>query len=221
MKPAANEIVTPPPVSHSMSPVWRYLWYPILRVVILIVTIVVGPPWVHGWKRVPRKGGLLILPNHLADFDPILIQTMCRRRIRFMGKSELFKMRVLGPLLRWAGAFPVKRGEPDRDALKKAVRLLKAGEAVCVFPEGQLSEDGKLQDLKPGVGLIAKMADVPVICCGIRNTSRVIPYGQLMPRPGFRVLPVNWGEAKQFPKEATIEEIIAWTEGELRELTGQ
>lgn len=212
MKRAADDV--------AISPWWRYFWYPVMRVLLFAVTVLVGPPWVHGWRRVPRKGGLLILSNHLADFDPILIQTMCRRRIRFMGKSELFEIRVLRTLIRWGGAFPVKRGEPDREALKKAVRLLKGGEAVCVFPEGQLSEDGELQELKPGVGLIAKMAGVPVICCGIKNTSRVIPYGKLWPRPGFRVLPVRWGQARQFGKDASVEEILEWVEGQLRELTG-
>ena len=184
-----------------MSAWWRYLWYPLARLALTVITLVVGPPWVRGWSRVPKTGGLLILSNHLADFDPVLIQVGCRRRIRFMGKSERFEMKILGQLIKWGGAFPVKRGEPDRDALKKAVRLLKGGETVCVFPEGQLSEDGKLQELKPGVGLIAKMAGVHVICCGIRNTQRVVPYGSLIPRPAFRVLTVKWGEARQISKE--------------------
>jgi 1-acyl-sn-glycerol-3-phosphate acyltransferase len=200
---------------------WRFFWYPICRVLIGLITLILGPFSIRGWGRVPKKGGLLILANHLADYDPILIQVGCRRRIRFMGKSELFSMRVLGQLMKWGGAFPVKRGEPDRDALKKAVRLLKGGETVCVFPEGQLSETGELQPLKPGVGLIAKMAGVPVICCGIRNTQHVVPYGSLVPRPGFHVLHVNWGEAKQFSKEDDVDAILQWTESQLRELIGQ
>ena len=213
MKEAPNDV--------AVSPWWRYLWYPLARVFIALLTVILGPPWVHGWGRVPAKGGLLILANHLADFDPILVQVGCRRRIRFMGKSELFDMRVLGTLMRWGGAFPVKRGEPDREALKKAVRLLKAGETVCIFPEGQLSEDGKLQPLKPGVGLIAKMAGVPVICCGIANTNRVVPYGSLIPRPALRVLTVSWSEPREVSKDDTVESIIEWTDGQLRSLTGQ
>jgi 1-acyl-sn-glycerol-3-phosphate acyltransferase len=213
MKNSADDVV--------VSAWWRYFWYYVVFAFIALVTMVVGPPWIRGRKRIPKTGGLLILSNHLADFDPILIQVGCRRRIRFMGKSELFQMPILKTLIRWGGAFPVKRGEPDRDALKKAVRLLKGGETVCVFPEGQLSQTGQLQDLKPGVGLIAKMAGVQVICCGIKNTQHVVPYGSLVPRPGFHILHVAWGEARQFTKENSLEDIIAWTDRQLRELTGQ
>jgi 1-acyl-sn-glycerol-3-phosphate acyltransferase len=213
MKKAADDVV--------VSAWWRYFWYWIVFAFITVLTVVLGPPSVRGWRRVPKRGGLLILSNHLADFDPILIQVACRRRIRFMGKSELFEMRVLKTLMRWGGAFPVKRGEPDREALKKSIRLLKGGETVCIFPEGQLSEDGKLQELKPGVGLIAKMAGVPVICCGIKNTNYVIPYGQLTPRPGFHRLHVRWSEPHQFGKDESIETIVGWAEAQIRTLTDQ
>jgi 1-acyl-sn-glycerol-3-phosphate acyltransferase len=182
---------------------------------------ILGPVRVIGRYRVPKRGGLLILSNHLADVDPVVIWYASRRPIHFLAKSELFEMRFLGNFIRRCKAFPVKRGEPDRQAIKHAVKLLKAGECVAVFPEGQLSEDGLLQPILPGAGLIAKMAGVPILCCGLRGTNRIMPYGLTFPRPALGGVRVDWGEVKQFPKDVEIEEIVAWTESQLRNLTDQ
>ena len=180
-----------------------------------------GPYRVKGKYRIPRKGGVLILANHVSDTDPVLVQLACSRPIYFMSKSELFDMRVVGPILRMFRAFPVKRGEPDRAALKLAIALLKAGQAVCVFPEGQLSESGELQELKAGVGLIARQAQVPVICVGIRGTNKILPYGSLVPRPALSWVEAIWGEVHSFDSDTEIETIMAWSQGQLRELTRQ
>ncbi|MBX7131892.1 MAG: 1-acyl-sn-glycerol-3-phosphate acyltransferase [Fimbriimonadaceae bacterium] len=180
-----------------------------------------GPVKVVGRYRVPKTGGLLILSNHLADVDPVVIWYASRRPIHFMAKSELFEMKILGSFIRRFKAFPVRRGEPDRQAIKHAIKLLKAGECVGIFPEGQLSEDGRLQPILPGIGLIAKMAGVPILCVGLRGTQRIMPYGTTTPRPAFGGVSVEWGEVKQFPKDAEIEEIVAWVDSQLRNLTDQ
>jgi 1-acyl-sn-glycerol-3-phosphate acyltransferase len=138
-----------------------------------------------------------------------------------MAKSELFGMGFLGKAIGWFKAFPVKRGEPDRSAIRRAVGYLKAGQAVCVFPEGELSETGDLQPLKAGVALIARMADVPVICVGVRGTNRVLPYGRLVPKPAWGGVSLTWGEPRKFAHGASAEEFLSWVEGQLKELSGQ
>jgi 1-acyl-sn-glycerol-3-phosphate acyltransferase len=163
----------------------------------------------------------VILANHIADVDPIALQVCCPRLVHFMAKSELFAMPLIGPFLRWFHVFPVRRWEPDKGALRHAVALAKAGEAVCVFPEGQLSETGDLQPLLPGAALIVRMAGAPVICCGLLRMNRIIPYGSLIPRPALGWVTVAWGEARRFGPDATAEEILGWAEGQLRMLTGQ
>ncbi len=178
-----------------------------------------GRATARGAYRVPRKGGVLVIANHRADVDPLLVQIACPRNLHFMAKSELFDVSILGGLLRSAGAFPVKRGEPDRAALRRAAELLKIGEAVCIFPEGQLTETGELQEIKPGVALIMRMAATPAICIGLRNTDRIMPYGSLVPRPTSKQVSAMWGEPRSFGKEVPAEEIVAWIEGQLRELT--
>jgi len=187
-------------------------------VLVRILFTLLGPCRSFKRRNVPQQGGVLILSNHLADCDPVVVQLGCRRHVKFMAKSELFEMRVLGRLIRWLEAFPVKRGEPDRGAIKQAVEYLKQGHAVCVFPEGQLSEDGKLQPILPGAALIARMADVPIICCGLRNTNRIMPYGSYIPRPAFRWVDCRWGEVRKFDRSTSAEEVVEWVYAELSRL---
>jgi 1-acyl-sn-glycerol-3-phosphate acyltransferase len=164
------------------------------------------------------QGGLIVIANHLADADPMVVQYACPRGIHFMSKSELWTVPVLKNFFAWWGSFPVKRGSPDRASLRLAAELAKAGRVVGIFPEGQLSEDTKLQPIREGAALIVRMAGVPVICCGIKNTNRIMPYGKLIPRPSLAKVTAVWGEARHFDGDATNEEIAAWMESELRRL---
>jgi 1-acyl-sn-glycerol-3-phosphate acyltransferase len=195
------------------------LWLPIWRAVAGVLFLILGPVRVRGAYRVPKEGGVLVLANHIADVDPIVLQYACPRPVHFMAKSELFDMPIVGKLIRFFGAFPVRRGEADRHAIKRSAELLRAGEAVGIFPEGQLSETGELQELKAGVALIARMAGTPVICCGINGTNRIMPYGTMIPRPSFRTVEVVWGEPRTFGKETSAEDFMAWVRGQFLELT--
>ena len=199
----------------------RWIGLPFLRLFFGLMFLLLGPVRVRGKYRVPKQGGVLVLSNHLADVDPIVVQLACPRPIHFMAKSELFEMKIIGPLLRLYKVFPVRRGEPDKGAIRHCVELLRAGEAVGVFPEGELSEGGELLPLKPGIALMVRMAGVPVICLGVKGTNKVMPYGKVIPRPSFRCIPCEWGEPKTFDKDATTEDILSWAEGQLRMLTGQ
>ena len=186
---------------------------PLLRLVGLVILTVFGP---FRWRgRLPKQGGLLLLANHTSDLDPVLVQGATNRQVFFMAKDELFQMPVLGKVIRWFQAFPVKRGEPDRGSIRLAVDLIKSGEVVCVFPEGQLSESGELQPILPGVELIARVAGCPVVCVGIRNANRIMPYGMTIPRPAFRWVTVTIGEPW-----VNAEDFTARVREELLELSG-
>ena len=207
----AKEVDLPKPHGH-------WLLWPIRFLILGPILTIFGPFRFSGSRNVPRKGGLIILCNHLADCDPVALQCACPRGIQYMSKSELWEMKIVGPMLKWWGSFPVKRGEPDRASLRIAAELAKSGAVVGIFPEGQLSEDGRLLEIKPGAALIIRMAGVPVICCGLRNTNKIMPYGKLIPRPALAWVTANWGEPREFSKEDTTEEIVAWAEAEFRRL---
>jgi 1-acyl-sn-glycerol-3-phosphate acyltransferase len=192
--------------------------YRIARVILAVVLFLLGPVKVRGKRTVPRSGGLLVLANHLSDCDPTVVGYALPRRVRFMAKSELFDIRFLGWLIKKLGAYPVKRGSPDRAAIRRTIELLKSGECVVMFPEGELSEDGTLQPILPGAELIVRMAGTCVQCAGLKGTDRILPFGKLIPRPAFGGVSVTLGEPRTFDGAADGE-IIAWIESELRRLS--
>jgi len=190
----------------------------LIRVLTRLLFGFLGPICVRGAYRVPRRGGVLVLANHRADIDPIVVQVACPRRVHFMAKSELFGIPILGGVIRSFGAFPVRRGAPDRASLRVAIELLRAGKVVGVFPEGELTESGELQPILPGAALVARQAAVPVICVGLRNTERVLPYGKLVPRPGWRRIWAVWGEPRSFSTGDSNAAVVEWVEAQLRSL---
>jgi 1-acyl-sn-glycerol-3-phosphate acyltransferase len=163
-----------------------------------------------GRENIPREGGVLLCGNHISYIDPPTLGGGCPRPVHFMAKLELFKIPVLGFLIRRVGAFPVKRGTADRTALRTAVELLQNGEIVAMFPEGTRSLDGHLQTAEPGVGLIALRAKVPVIPVALIETNRLLrPHSFLFRFSRVKVIygkPVPLGDlADQGGREAVEE----------------
>lgn len=179
-----------------------------------------GPVRVYGKHLVPREGGLLVLANHISDADPPTLGHALPRIPRFMAKSELFQIRILGPLIRLFGGFPIRRGAPDRNALRITIEILQSGGCVAMFPEGEVSETGEPQPILPGAAMAIRRSRAKVICAGIRGTRRIIPYRSVIPRPAFGGVSVHFGEPREFSEE-TDEEILAWIDSELRRLAGK
>jgi 1-acyl-sn-glycerol-3-phosphate acyltransferase len=127
---------------------------------------------ITGQENVPRTGPLIIASNHLNDADPGVICRGIPRRVVYMAKVELFRVPVLSQFMRAFGAFPVRRGEADIAALRRANETLKAGLALCMFPEG--TRAGKAEQLKeawPGAGLLALRNDVPILPIAITGSG--------------------------------------------------
>src|SRR5438105_14106594 len=102
---------------------------------------------VSGLEAVPVDGPLLVVPNHDSQMDPVVLAVALRRRrmLRFLARANLWKIRGLGPVLRAMRQIPIERGAGDRAALDQAVQALADGDAVCVFPEGELSGGEQLR----------------------------------------------------------------------------
>ena len=159
-----------------------FLAYPAVFAVMRLLMRVLGRLRSSGEANVPRRGGVLYCPNHSSDCDPVAIFVSAPRRCWMIGKSELFDIPRLGWFFAHFQAFPIKRGSPDRAALRRAENLLKSGEALLLFPEGRLSEDGCLQTLQPGAALLSLRSGAPIIPIGLRNTNCIVPYGAVSPR---------------------------------------
>jgi 1-acyl-sn-glycerol-3-phosphate acyltransferase len=131
---------------------------------------------VVGRENIPLEGGALLVANHRSYLDPPLVALAVKKRpVFFMAKSELFEMPILSTLIKhWGNAFPVRRGKPDIKALKTALEILKGGELVCIFPEGQRAPAGKFLRPKWGAGMVALKAKVPIVPCLIEGSEKLI-----------------------------------------------
>jgi 1-acyl-sn-glycerol-3-phosphate acyltransferase len=152
-------------------------------------------PKATGVENVPREGGFVLAANHLSNFDPwaIGLPIFPWRYLRFMAKSELWWF-PLGPIIKAGGAFKVRRGERDADAIYTAVQLARYGHAVVVFPEGTRRRKGlvKRHEARPhtGAARIALGAGVPLIPAAIKGTDNLRRLGPLKVTYG-RPLPLD------------------------------
>jgi 1-acyl-sn-glycerol-3-phosphate acyltransferase len=148
--------------------------YELLRFFAGLVIPIVAKLRPVGLANVPREGGLILAPNHIAWMDIPLVAYPIPRVTHFMAKAELFQVPLLGGFIRFMGAFPVRRGESDREALRTAERLLAEGEMVAIFPEGHRSEGRALIEAHTGVALIAMRAGVPVVPVAIWGSEQTL-----------------------------------------------
>lgn len=137
-----------------------------------------------GVEHIPASGPLIITPNHQTYADPPLVTIAVRRPIYYMAWSRLFDVPVFGRLIRLLRAFPVKIESADPRAAREAVRLLQAGHAVMIFPEGERSLDGSLRRFKPGAFRLAVSLTAPVLPVTIAGGHHSWPPGRALPRPG-------------------------------------
>jgi 1-acyl-sn-glycerol-3-phosphate acyltransferase len=126
-----------------------------------------APSYGYGLERVPATGGGVAAINHLSAIDPTLVGGLSPRTLYFMAKAELLEMPVVGDVLRWTGAFPVRRGEGDRDSLRLAREIAREGHMVGVFVEGTRQKFGYPGDVLPGATMIALQEEVPIVPCGV------------------------------------------------------
>lgn len=137
-----------------------------------------------GAEHVSMTGPVVITPNHVSFMDPILVTIPIHRTLHYMALEPFFRIRGLGALMRWARAFPVQEGEVDSPAVRRALRVLRQGEPLVIFPEGGRSPDGRLQAFRPGAFRLALATGAPVVPVTIAGAFEAWPTGRRLPRPG-------------------------------------
>jgi 1-acyl-sn-glycerol-3-phosphate acyltransferase len=138
---------------------------------------------ITGRQHVPRSGAYVIAPVHRSNVDTLLAGCLTHRRIRFMGKDSLWKYRWAGAFFGSLGAFPVHRGTPDREALRRCEEALGGGEPVVLFPEGTRQAGPTVQPLFEGAAFVAARAGVPILPVGIGGSEWAMPRGKRGIRP--------------------------------------
>jgi 1-acyl-sn-glycerol-3-phosphate acyltransferase len=177
------------------------------RVTIGTAVKLVAPLRVYGAERVPLDGGLVVASNHLSWIDPPALGAATPRTLYFMAKVEAHRVPGLGQLMRSFGAFSVRRGESDRDAVRTMRQIVRDGHALGLFVEGTRQRSGVPGPVQPGAAMVAINENVPVICAAI--------YGSYEWRLGnFRPVSVAWSNPLSFDglprggkgyKEASVE----------------
>src|SRR3954449_12964968 len=137
---------------------------------------------VTGAEFVPADGPAIIAPNHKSLFDPFFVGLATKRHLHFMAKTELFEG-WYAPLVCGLGAFPVRRGTADPDALETARLHLEAGRVLAMFPEGTRFRDpDSLKSPRKGVGRLAIEARAPIVPCAITGIESLF-YKGWFPKP--------------------------------------
>lgn len=130
---------------------------------------------VIGHHHIPETGGVLIAANHVSYTDIPFLGCAMKRRVNFMGRAGLFKNPIVGWFYRTGGGFPIERGSISRDKLGEAIKRLKAGKVVVIYPEGGRSVDGRLGSGMPGIGMLVALTGVPVVPAHLTGTDKVLP----------------------------------------------
>jgi 1-acyl-sn-glycerol-3-phosphate acyltransferase len=142
----------------------------------------------EGWKNVPKKGPLLLLSNHQSMFDPVLVGLSSRRYLSYLARKNLFEQPVLAPLIRSLNAIPIDRNM-GKDGIQAVLDALGHGQAVLMFPEGERTHDGSVEPLKPGVSLLIKRVNCPIIPVGIAGCFAAWSRFRKWPKPSPLFLP--------------------------------
>ncbi len=147
---------------------------------------------VEGRHNVPKKGAyILALGGHRSYIDTPLAALTSWRPYRFIGAEKVFRIPILGWVLRALGSFPVERSMTDRQAMRMAQDLLEAGERLVIFPEGYRLEGPEITEMKEGAAFLSCRAQVPIVPVGIGGAARALPPGKIFIRPRKVVLTIG------------------------------
>jgi 1-acyl-sn-glycerol-3-phosphate acyltransferase len=138
----------------------------------------------RGTEHIPPDGPLVITPNHQTFADPPLVTIPVRRPVHYMAWDRLFEIPIFGAFIRLLRAFPVDVDGRDARATREAVRLLRAGHALMIFPEGERTLTGDVGSFKVGAFRLALSANAPVLPVTIAGARESWPPGRVWPRRG-------------------------------------
>jgi len=148
----------------------------------------------YGLDNIPDKGPFLLISNHQSFLDPIFCGAPPKRHLCFLARDTLFTNWFFGPLIASVNAIPVKRGQADISTIKKVIGKLQEGRGVCLFSEGTRTSDGKIQPIKPGLGLLSRRSDAAIVPVVIDGAFECWPRTKKIFSPGGSVI-VNYGKA--------------------------
>ena len=160
----------------------------------------------RGMENVPSEGPVILCANHTSNHDPLVVAVCLKKRpVTFMAKAELFRVPVLGPLIRKLGAFPVKRGGVSKESIKHSIELLKSGKVITIFPEGSRSNSGGAG--KKGAAMLALRSQAAVVPIAILGSYKPFHRTTVIYGPPVDLAEFAGGGSDQL--EAATEKIMS------------
>ena len=170
------------------------------RVVTLFLTPYIKD--VNGLENIPKTKNFIVAVNHASYIDHLMISTTIvnylNKKVHYLAKKEHFKSLPERLWHNYAGAIPIDRGSGGKNALKTAIKYLKNGKIIGIYPEGTRTLTGKLQKAKTGVARLALGAKVPVLPVGLIGTFKILPKGKIIPNKKKAI--INIGKLIYFDK---------------------
>jgi 1-acyl-sn-glycerol-3-phosphate acyltransferase len=142
-----------------------------------------------GTHHVPKTGQVLVIANHQSFFDPWIVGMAVKRQLVYLARKTLFKNPLFGAIIRSLNAVPIDQDGVGKEGIKTVLEQLGRGKAVLVFPEGTRTEDGLMHELKPGIHLLIKRAQTPIVPVGIAGAYDAWPIWRGYPIPAPLFLP--------------------------------
>jgi 1-acyl-sn-glycerol-3-phosphate acyltransferase len=184
----------------------RFSFFEFLLHILIGLPIVTFLKWYSGLTLsnahlVPEEGPFILLMNHESYLDPIIISTLLRRRIGFFTKSTSFANRLLQPIFRAYRSLPNRRYEIDPQVVRQAIRVLKNGSCIGIFPEGERTWNGELLPFKYNTIKFLMSVQVPIVIVSVKGAFDVLPRWRHRINPGkihvsvkrcFSLLPMGW-----------------------------
>ncbi len=162
-----------------------------------------------GRENIPQKNSYIMVSNHGSLLDPPLLGHALRRNISFMAKAELFKIPLLGFIIKACGAYPVKRGIVDKNTIKTACKKLSNENCIGIFIDGTRQKNGRVNKPKQGAALLAFKNQKLLLPVAIVNSHRLIRFKFFIPL--FSKIVIKVGEPVQPPQSSSKNDLNSVT----------
>ena len=197
------------------------LWYQLIQRSLQLAAVLVYRVRYSGRRHIPSEGGVLVVSNHQSHLDPPLVGIGCPRLMNYLARDSLFRFAPFGRFIHSINAIPIDREGIGLAGIKEALKRLKRGEMVLIFPEGTRSSDGEIAPFRPGFTTLAVRSKAAILPVAVDGAFQAFPRWRKFPGPGR--IRVHYGEP-MMPAELVgrnDRELAAEVERRVRECLAQ
>lgn len=202
------------------------IWYRIVQRTLQLVAVLVYRARYSGVHNIPTRGGVLVVSNHQSHLDPPLAGIGCPRPMGFVARDTLFHFAPFGWFIRSVGAFPIDREGVGLAGIKEALKRLKQGEMVLIFPEGTRTSDGEISRFRPGFTTLAVRSKAAILPMAIDGAFQAWPrsrnwpgLGRIHAHYGIPIMPEEYAGWDERTLLAEVERRVRECLAELRRNT--